>query len=81
MENNNTYQSLADIRQRKEELRNEITKDDQKIRTYWEMLFHKEEIPSSSSAPARRLASFMNIGIGVLDGVILGWKLYRKFKR
>lgn len=59
-------------------LRNDILKDDQKIKKLWSSLFHPDK---SATTPSRRFNGLMNAGAGVLDGVILGWKLYRKFKR
>jgi len=78
METNNGYRSLQEIRDRKDALLNEIRKDDQQMRTHWNSLFHK---PSNQlvSTPSRKLNTLMTTGAGVLDGIILAWKLYRKF--
>lgn len=76
-----TYKSLADIRLRKEMLRNDILKDDQRIRNLWKDLFHQSDWMRKDTTPSRRIKGLVHIGSGVLDGIILGWKLYRKFKR
>lgn len=74
-----TYTSLAEIRMAKEQKLEEIRKDEETMRELWNDLFHKPEsrLPST---PAQRIASLVSSGAGVLDGLILGWKLYRKFK-
>lgn len=70
------YTSLTAIQNRKERLRKQIQKDNTEINTLWKTLFHKETHPSKGM----RISGLMNTGAGVLDGLILGWKLYRKFK-
>jgi hypothetical protein len=75
------YKSLAEIRLRKELLRNDILRDDQKIHNLWNDLFHAPSAAlGSKSTTTRRFSGLINTGAGILDGVILGWKLYRKFK-
>lgn len=75
-----TYRSLADIRGRKEALLAGIRKDEGKMKGLWGSLFHK---PGSQalSRPSRRLSTVWQAGAGMLDAFILGWKLYRKFKK
>jgi hypothetical protein len=73
------YKSLEEIRTRKDSLKKQIRKDDQEIRTLWGNLFHKPE-PLGVMTPYKRITGLMSTGAGVLDGIILGWKLYRKFK-
>ena len=72
--------SLEDLQARRDLLREEIIKDDEQIKALWNDLFHKPAMLASSS-PSKRLAGILSTGAGVLDGVILGWKLYRKFKK
>ena len=81
METVTEYKSLNDIRIRKEMLRNDILKDDQKIRTLWHSLFKPSDIIDKNTSPSKRISSLINTGATVIDGAILGWKLYRKFKR
>lgn len=75
--NNHTYGSLEEIRLRKELLMSEIQKDEMKIKSDWNRLFHSQD---KSPMPSKRFSGLMATGTGILDGVILGWKLYRKFK-
>ena len=73
-----SIRSLTDIQDRKEYLRKQIQHDEDRIAEEWNNLFHKEEdIPQTK---AQRLARMMSLGTGVFDGVMLGWKLYRKYQ-
>lgn len=74
-----SYKSLDAIRARKEYILKDIQKDDQKIRNLWGNLFHKPDMMVSSKMPSKRISSLMTTGAGVFDGIILAWKLYRKF--
>ncbi|KXB84726.1 hypothetical protein HMPREF3034_00644 [Prevotella sp. DNF00663] len=75
-----SFRSLSDIRLRKEVLLSEIQHDDKRIKTLWTDLFHAPK-DMVSSTPSKRFSGFMNTGAGLLDGIILGWKLYQKFKK
>jgi hypothetical protein len=70
------YKNLDEIRLRKAQLLTEITKDSNKMKDMWTGLFHK---PKDNVTPTSRFSGFMKTGAGVVDGLILGWKLYRKF--
>ena len=72
------YKSLEEIRTRKEQLRNDIQKDDEQIKRLWNDLFHKPDLLDAST-PSKRISGLVNTGAGILYGLILGWKLYRKF--
>ena len=74
-----TYKSLEEIRTRKDSLKKEIRQDDKQIKGLWGDLFHKPEAMGVMT-PSKRITGLMSTGAGVLDGLILGWKLYRKFK-
>ena len=71
-----SYRSLVTIKRRKEQLRKQIHQDDAEIRALWKTLFRK----SDKSTKGMRVSGLMSTGAGVLDGLILGWKLYRKYK-
>ena len=75
-----SYRSLDEIRDRKDLLLDDIRRDDQQIKALWGQLFAKPE-PLSALTPSKRISSLMATGAGVLDGILLGWKLYRKFKK
>lgn len=76
-ESNMVYKSLDEIRLRKAQLLTDITKDSNKIQGIWDGIFHK---PKDKALPTKRFSGLMTTGAGILDGLILGWKLYRKFK-
>lgn len=75
------YHSLTDIRLRKEQLRKEIAADDAKFKTLWNSLFFKPTVLQKNASPSKRLSSALSLGAGALDGAVLAWKLYRKFKK
>jgi hypothetical protein len=68
------FKSLDDIRARKDQLRMEIRKDSQTMRTQWDGLFHKEK----SNLPSQRFANMMSTGAAVFDGILFAWKLYNR---
>lgn len=75
------YHSIDEIRARKALLQKDIQTDEAKIDEKWHSLFKKPQALSRSATPSQRIVSIVNSGTGVLDGLLLAWKLYRKFKR
>lgn len=76
-----SYQSIEEIKLRKAALQKEIEADSAKIDEKWHSLFKKPEALSKSATPSQRISGIISSGAGVLDGILLVWKLYRKFKR
>lgn len=76
-----SYHSIEEIRMRKALLLKDIQKDSDKIDRQWHSLFQKPQALTKNAKPSQRLNSFMNMGAGFLDGALLVWKLYRKFKK
>lgn len=74
------YTSLEQIRDSKGLLQGDLRNSEKQIQQLWGQLFTKPE-PLSALTPTKRFSALMSTGAGILDGVILGWKLYRKFKR
>ena len=72
------FSSLDDIRIYKEELREQIRQDRDVISTKWNDLFHREEPAPQNKA--QKIMKMLSMGTGVLDGAMLGWKLYRKYQ-
>ena len=72
------FSSLDDIRAYKEELLEQIRHDRDVISTKWNDLFHREEPTPQSKA--QKIMKMLSMGTGVLDGAMLGWKLYRKYQ-
>ena len=62
-------------------MQKEIEADSAKIDEKWHSLFKKPEALSKSATPSQRISGIISSGAGVLDGILLVWKLYRKFKR
>ncbi len=73
-----SYNSLAEIRARREALGKEIEADGQQIKKLWGQLFAKDE-PEAYATPSKRLNRLLSTGAGMFDAALLGWKLYRKF--
>lgn len=76
--NTNHYNSLDEIRIRREFLAKDIDAEENKIKDLWTSLFAKEEI-SSHETPSKRVKRLLSTGAGLFDAALLGWKLYRKF--
>lgn len=81
MDNFFEYKSLDDIRRRKETLRNEIQEDDKKIKNLWEEMSRPSDLFSKSASHSKRITGLMSTGAALFDGAMLGWKLYRKFRK
>lgn len=77
-EKETAYKSLRDISMRKEELLQQIRKDQKEMGQLWGEMFRPER---KSRKKGFSLQGVMNTGIGVLDGALFAWKIYRKFKR
>ena len=72
------YQSLLAIRARKMQLNKEIQRSEQEIKTTWNTLFHPKKDPTPNT-PTQRFLSLASSSVGLIDGALLGWKLYKKF--
>ena len=72
------FNSLDEIEAYRDQLKLDLHKDEERFASLWKGLFCKEE-PRRPKTPMQRVLGMVNVGSGVLDGVILGWKLYRKF--
>lgn len=70
------YHTLTELRQRKAQLLEDIAKDDKRVKALWAQLFYR---PKTTGTPSQRITNMITTGGGILDGLILGWKLYRKF--
>ena len=76
-----TYRSLEEIAMRRRILKEQIDEDRKKIQQQWQSLFRKPEGFKKDATPSKRIGSLVNTGAGLLDAFLLGWKLYRKFKK
>lgn len=73
------YNSLHDISLRKQELLRQIRHDQKEIGEMWNSMFRPEQ--KRGKKKGLSLQTVMSTGVGVLDGALFAWKLYRKFKR
>lgn len=72
------YKSLGDISQRKAELLDCIRKDQSEMAGLWNEMFKPQ---TRTKKKGFSLQTAMSTGVGVIDGALFAWKLYRKFKR
>lgn len=70
--------SLEDIAAYKDKLRKQIEHEEECIAGKWNELFHKEE--PAPQGKAQKLLRMVSLGTGMFDGMMLGWKLYRKYQ-
>ncbi len=77
-DNSTHYKSLEDISRRKAELLDDIRKDQKEMVSLWNGMFKPE---CKTKKKGMSLQSLMSTGVGVLDGALFAWKIYRKFKR
>lgn len=76
-----SYQTIEEIRLRKTALQKDIEADEAKIGEKWHSLFKKPKALCKSASPSQRISGLISSGAGVIDGLLLAWKLYRKFKK
>ncbi|MDO4959791.1 MAG: hypothetical protein Q4E68_11145 [Prevotellaceae bacterium] len=77
-EESQKYQSLLTIRARKLELNKEIQRSEHEIKTTWNALFHPKK-QATPKTPTQRILAMASSSMGLIDGALLGWKLYKKF--
>ena len=74
------YNSLEDIRLQKEMLQTDLHQNGQQIALLWKELLKPAEAFQKNASTSKRLIGLFNVGANILDGAILGWKLYKKFR-
>ena len=74
------YNSLEDIRLQKEMLQTDVHQNEQQIALLWKELLKPAEAFQKNASTSKRLIGLFNVGANILDGAILGWKLYKKFR-
>ena len=55
--------------------------DAKKIKNLWEEMSRPSDLFNKSASPSKRITGLMSTGAALFDGAILGWKLYRKFRK
>ena len=75
--------SLDSLQIKRASLKKEMSKKEAELHKTWDNLFHKKEEDSlvSSLSPTKRVMSFLSSSTVVIDGMLLGWKLYNRFGR
>lgn len=68
--------NLEEVRLRKANLQTELLRKEGNIRKLWNDIFHSKKKTSSKK---NRISGIVNSSMGIIDGALLGWKLYRKF--
>lgn len=74
------YREMQDIQARKMQLLKEIHQDSMKIERLRHELF-KKETQKKRKGMRMSMSNVVKTGTGVLDGLLLAWKLYKKFKK
>lgn len=74
-----TYKSLDDIDRRKRELLKGIRRDQKEMSKLCNEFFKPQQ--KKSRQKGFKLSSILSSSVGVIDGALFAWKLYRKFKR
>lgn len=79
--------SLETLQLYKEQLRNELCSSEERLGDLWESMF-RQPTAEDMSSPTKRLMAKVSSASALIDGAILGWKLYcrlggtlRLFKR
>ena len=71
-----TYTTIEDIMAERNRLHEAMIQKGDEIASLWDDLVHPKQ--DDSSSPTQKLLQYANAGAGVVDGVLLGWKLYRR---
>lgn len=72
------YTTLTEIQKRKTELLQQIRNDNKEMNTLWHGFFNKQ---AASSRKGLSVSGIVNTGVGVIDGMLFAWKLYRKLRK
>lgn len=70
--------SLDDIRRMKASLRTDLQEEERQVVALWQKLVNPPE-PKGLMTPTKRMTNMLGTSMNVIDGLLLGWKLYRKF--
>lgn len=70
--------SLETLQMRKNELDTELQESEDKLSDIWNKMFH-QPTEEEMASPTQRAMSLISSSMGLIDGAILGWKLYKKF--
>lgn len=73
------FGNLEELAAYKQELMTELGKCEIEIKDTWNKLFHTPE--RKAVTPTQKFLAMASNSAAIIDGAILGWKLYNKFRR
>lgn len=78
IQNKQQFHSLQEIAARREVLLKGIRKDQKEMTSLCKAMFKPEK---KSTKKGFKLSSLLSSSVGIIDGALFAWKIYRKFKR
>ncbi|MBR4276453.1 MAG: hypothetical protein IKQ32_05755 [Prevotella sp.] len=73
--------SLKTLQAKRHSVKMEMSQKESELKRLWDGLFHKEQSVSTAFSPTKRALSFISSSTVIIDGMLLGWKLYNRFGR
>lgn len=77
--NNGSISTLSELKAQADLIREQIRVEESEMHRHWNSLTNQSK--NESKSKTQRLIGFLTKGSTIIDGALLGWKLYRKFKR
>lgn len=71
--------TMADLRAAKDTVSHQLRADEERMAGMWHSLFAPKD-KAALATPTARLTRMVGMGAGIVDGVLLGWKLYKKYQ-
>lgn len=75
---NNSISTISELKAQADLVREQIRVEQSEMHRHWNSLTKQRKKESKSKT--QRLIGFLTKGSTVIDGALIGWKLYRKFK-
>lgn len=69
--------SLETLEIRKQQLREDLDKSEEKLADLWNAMF-RQPSEEELGSPTKRILATITSASAVIDGALLGWKLYRR---
>jgi len=79
MTNGTQISTIAELKAQEDLVRAQLKAEGKEIRRQWDHLFKARQ--RGPKTPSERFLGLFSKGTSVIDGAILGWKLYKKFRR
>lgn len=71
------FNNLEEIQARKQQIHSQRMQHGQKCQSLWNSLLHPQK-QSLYETRSQKILSYAHNAAGAFDGLMLGWKLYRK---